>query len=572
MTPHKPKKPKRKKIERQPAASEQRGDRFAKGALFAAIKWAIFPLAMLFGLSLRLAPDIWIGIGGSNYCVWFDEVWTLMLSRLPIKDALFFIHHFDANPPLSYLFLRLAPQQPDGAILRIIPGVFGALAFAAFYYYARRHFKLADFWLASALFALSPVHVWYSLNLRYYSMMDFISAIWFFLTVKLIAAGRAHENADSPSPCPLVHAWLFFSILGILTHNLFAAAWLAGILAIFFSLGTKTFSLLKKPWQFLWIAAPLAYWAQVFIWQRDFAFGYETTLAMPTASMFFAALNDYLILYGMMPGTPLQIAAGSAVSLGPVIWLSWNAFNRAKERKLQPAIVPAALFIAFFPPAVLFAASHVLGNPQLFSRRYMIPSAVALLVIWIYSILQIRQRVLKFSLILAVILFNLMGLYAVFKIQHPPDWKSAADFILEPGGSRWVFTREPVKNLIVSEASCLQTYLPEELPAGFLHFALSETGPTAQPRRLREDLMKMDAAVQKAFERYYPPHLSFGEAGEMFTGGGDALPSRVYAAYFVTGVIQPAPVDDMGDLLGGYFSYEGSREFSGVRVDLWLKK
>lgn len=552
-------------------AHEPRENSLKKGTIYLAIKWALFPLAIIIGLSLRLAPDIWIGIGGSNYCVWFDEVWTLMVSRLPLLDALYFIHHFDANPPLSYLFLRLAPQQPDGEILRIVPGIFGVLALAAFYYYARRHFKSSDFWLAAALFAISPVHVWYSLNLRYYSMMDFVSVVWFFLTVRLIAAGRATDSTESSAHSPLVHTWLFVSILGVLTHNLFAAAWLAGILAMFFTLRTNVFSLFKKPWQYLWIAAPLAYWVQVFLWQREFAFGYETTLAMPTVSMFFAALNDYLILYGMMPGTPLQIAAGSAVVLAPVFYLALSAFRRVKEEKLQPAIVPAALWIALFPPTILFAASHILGNPQLFSRRYMIPSAVALLVIWIYSILQIRLRVLRASLILAVILFNLMGLYAVFKIQHPPDWKSAADFILEPGGTRWVFTREPVKNLIVSEASCLQTYLPEVFPTGLSHFALSESGPTVQPQRLREEATKMDGAVQKAFNRYYPAHLSFEEAKEMINGGA-AHPSRVYVAYFVTGVIQPATVDDMGNLLSGKYNYEGSREFSGVRVDLWLKK
>ena len=537
-----------------------------------AVKWVLFPLALLIGFSLRLAPDIWIQLGGSNYCVWFDEVWTLMVSRLRVRDALYFIHHFDANPPLSYLFLRLAPQQPDGTILRIVPGVFGAAALGLFIWQARRHFKGEWLWLAGALFALSPLHVWYSLNLRYYALMDVIAVGWFFLTARLLAAGRSAKGGGAEVQPSLVHGWLFVSILGMLTHNLFAAAWLAGIVALWAGLGAGFLRIFAMPWRYSWIALPLAYWAQVFIWQREFAFGYETSLSMPTPAMLFSALNDYLILYGMMPGTPLQISAGALVTLGPVAYLAWDAYAARRGGKLAAAIVPISLWLALLPPTMLYAAAHVLGNPQLFSRRYMIPSAVALLVAWALGVMRLKLRPIQCSIVAVLLTLNLMGLYAVFKIQHPPDWKSAANWIAaQNDGSRWAITREPVDNFVVSESSCLQTYLPEVKSENLRHFALSPLGSANQPRRLRANVDSIGGSAKIGFERYYPPHYSFAEFEESLDSDSEDLPDEIMVAYFISGDFFPSPQEDMGGFLSPMYAYEGSREFPGVRVDLWVK-
>ncbi|MEP0814039.1 MAG: hypothetical protein HRF49_05180 [bacterium] len=537
-----------------------------------AVKWILFPLALLAGIVVRLAPEIPMSFGGVQYSIWFDEVWTLLISKLPLKDALYFIHHFDANPPLSYLFLRLTPQLPDGEITRIVPGIFGILALAAFLWLGSRHLRRGEMWLAGSILAISPIHVWYALDLRYYSLMDFISITWFFLTVKLVSLGRELKNArgnrtNGTQQSVTVHLWLLFSALGMLTHNIFAATWLAGTLCLMFCLGRAFPALFNRPLQYLWIVAPLAYWARVFLWQAEFAFGYETTLPMPAFENFLSALNDFLLLFSMVP-----IWLGVIFVFGPIALLIWNALDKKRAGQLVPALVPVCIWIALFPPVLLFAASHVLGNAQLFSRRYMIPTAIAVLVAWALGAAEIKWKPVRVAFIAALAMFSLMGLYAVFYIQYPADWKSVADW-LRPGtsSSRWVIVREADPNYVVSETSCLRAYLPEILPEGFRIFSISPEGASPLPMKVRSEVAKMSDEVRKTFARYYPPHYSFPEFNEILKEGNWTLPPEVYVAY-IAAKPPPDPEIDLGEILGGSFRYEGSKRFAGIRVDLWQRK
>lgn len=557
------------------------------------MRWAIFPFVLIFGVLIRLMPDAAIALfggAGKNYCVWVDEVWTLMLDRLPFLDALYLIHHFDAVPPLSYLLLRMTPQMDDGTILRIVPGLLSAMALAAFLWFGSRHLKRDEIWLVGILLALSPIHFWYSLNLRYYGLMELIAALFIVATARLAASGRgirvkekcrgARETELPTGTSFNVHLWLTLAVAGLLTHNLFTIVIFAAAIALVGMLGRRTFALFTKPLQYAWAAIPVIYWFQVFLWQREFVGGYELTMSMPGIGELFAAYRDFLILY-FQPPSLTAVVISIVVVVIPISAFAYDTYKRANENELLPVIAPVCAWIALLPPVIAAILMYAMQNPQLLSRRYLIPSGIAFLVVWAHGCLKIKPKSIRLVFILAVVMFNLMGLYAVLFIQSPPDWKTAAETMTASRGeSTWVISREATVNLVVSESGCLATYLPDKLPSDFRHYTVSLEGPSPQVFALAKLVSRMSERTIAGFSRYYPPHISMSELQALIenvgnktisslSGSPSSLPDKIYVAYPSTAYYPPSADVDMGEILSEYYTYTERKKIGGITIDRW---
>jgi len=564
------------------------------------MRWAIFPIAMILGVLIRLMPEVAMaafgGGGIANYCVWVDEVWTLMIAQLPFRAALYLIHHFDAVPPLSYLFLRMTPQLDDGTILRIVPGAFSALALGAFLWFGARYLKRDETWLVGVLLALSPIHFWYALNLRYYGLMELVAALFIVATARLIAIGRGIRARDRALPGGTfvsVHLWLFFAAAGLLTHHLFALAILAAVVAMIASLGRRTAALFARPVQYAWALAPLLYWAQVFLWQRGFVGGYKLYLEMPGVDEVIAAFRDFLLLYAQPPSVSFAVIAG-VIIVFPLAVLGFNWYARFRRRELPPVILPVCIWIALIPPVASYLAMIATGNPQVLSRRYLIPSGIAFLVLWTLGCLKIKPAAIRIALIFAVVMFNLFGLYGVLIAQAPPNYRTVAEFILQESlGDTWVVSREPANNLVVNEASCLAAYLPETPRAGFKHLTVSPEGPTAQVFALSQCISRMSERAIRGYSRYYPEHISIAEfqarianaarwygagaravgaGGQFIPRGVDSLPDTIIVIYPSAALNPPTADEDMGPILGEDYAYAGRAQIGGITVDKWALK
>ncbi|MCD6119802.1 hypothetical protein J7K50_08205 [bacterium] len=572
-----------------------------------AMRWALFPAAIVFGVLIRLSPEMFLAMAGRDpLSVWCDEVWTLMIAKIPLLDSLYLIHHFDANPPLSYLFLRLVPQLADGTVVRIMPGLLSALALGSFLWLMSKYLKRDELWLAGVLLALSPIHYWYAVNLRYYSLMDLVAVLWLVSTVTILALGRQIRENGKVFPAGssnAIHIWLFLSICGILTHHLFAAAWLAGIIALLAGLGRKFFMLFRRPIQYLWVVVPLVYWFQVFRWQQEFVSGYKTSLVMPGFTELLGLFRDFLLLYGSVP-----TAAAAVIILLPFGMLAYDLIRKMQGRELVPVIIPISIWVAFFPPIASYIAMVITGNPQLMSRRYLIPSGVAFIVLWAFGCLKLRVRSLRLALILSVVFFNLMGLYAVLFIQDPPNWQEIARMVKPRSGvHQWIVSREPIESLVVNESSCLATYLPATEYEGLMHFSVSMDGPSLQEYALSETISRMGDRAVRGFRRFYPPHISMdefagliGAAGATagsnteggFPGGFDHMPGflrgrthkastplttlerprRIFVIYHTYGSPPPEGEGDMGLALDFAYKYQGRIVYDGICVDEWTEK
>jgi uncharacterized membrane protein len=186
------------------------------------VAWAVVALA--FALRLYRLPD-------QN--LWWDEGWTLWLSQLdPVAIAL--RTAADAHPPLHYWLLHYWGQLAGGDVVagRMMSVYFGVLSVAVMF---RVGAHAGGPWLgalAALLLALARFHLWWSQDIKNYTLAGFFGLIATWATLRLMTAAhpprpRAALWAGYGAATLLAvysHylAWLLF-----LAHNVFVALWLA---------------------------------------------------------------------------------------------------------------------------------------------------------------------------------------------------------------------------------------------------------------------------------------------------------------------------------------------------------
>jgi hypothetical protein len=119
-------------------------------------------------LALRL-----IGIGVN--LLWYDELFTVAISRLPFLSMLQAIRG-DVHPPLWYAlewgWIRIAGAGPVS--LRILPALFGTAGVAELYQLVRRIGGETPARWAGILMAVMPTQIYYSQEARMYSLLTLL--------------------------------------------------------------------------------------------------------------------------------------------------------------------------------------------------------------------------------------------------------------------------------------------------------------------------------------------------------------------------------------------------------------
>jgi len=112
--------------------------------------------------------------------LWTDEVAGVLVSDHGLAGIIGIIALFDVSPPLSYLFIRLVLFFGRSDIwLRVPFELLGALACGLLFLLFRRlGMKLS--WLAGALLALVPMHIYLTQEIRHYALSSVLSILWMF--------------------------------------------------------------------------------------------------------------------------------------------------------------------------------------------------------------------------------------------------------------------------------------------------------------------------------------------------------------------------------------------------------
>lgn len=135
-----------------------------------------FRASLLFAAALGLRL---YGLGTQS--LWFDEIYTWFVARLPWQEGWQFLVADGVHPPLFYWLFKLwlAPWGPHPAewILRFPSALIGAASVPALYFLGRRWFGENTGLLAALLLAVSPFNIWYSQEARMYSLVVLLAIL-----------------------------------------------------------------------------------------------------------------------------------------------------------------------------------------------------------------------------------------------------------------------------------------------------------------------------------------------------------------------------------------------------------
>lgn len=119
--------------------------------------------------------------GYDRLSLWLDEGFTVMFARMPWDQVLGLRGAYDPHPPLYYALVKLAallaPEVSAGRLLSVIAGT---LTTPVVYVLGRKLFNPWAGIVASAVVALSPLHVWYSQEARQYAIAFLLVALSYY--------------------------------------------------------------------------------------------------------------------------------------------------------------------------------------------------------------------------------------------------------------------------------------------------------------------------------------------------------------------------------------------------------
>lgn len=136
---------------------------------------SIFLILLLAGI-LRLP--------GISQSLWLDEAAQAVMSSAPL--SVIWRVDGDFHPPLFHYLLHFWMQLSTAeSWMRLLPVIFGVATIYVVYLFALKFFKSEKIArLAALLLAISPYHVWYSQELRSYSLVTFLTMLSTYLIVQ----------------------------------------------------------------------------------------------------------------------------------------------------------------------------------------------------------------------------------------------------------------------------------------------------------------------------------------------------------------------------------------------------
>lgn len=144
--------------------------------------------------------------------IWLDEAISINYHASGTFQSMFkSLVKFDCNPPLYFIILHYwLWLGRETFTIRLLSAIFGIISLPVFYYLAKVIFSTSTALIGTLLFSLSPYHLWYSQEVRMYSLQVLLILCSFYYFSLLI-------QSQNPKKVTWL-LYILFTVAGLYTH------------------------------------------------------------------------------------------------------------------------------------------------------------------------------------------------------------------------------------------------------------------------------------------------------------------------------------------------------------------
>lgn len=357
-------------------------------------------LAIVIALTALGALLRFYGIDAQS--LWFDELLSLTISRLPLQEVIYSPASID--PPLYYVLLHfwLYFGRADGIVraLSVLPAI---ATIPVIFYLGKKLFDAQVGVVAALLFVLSPFQLVYAHEARMYSWLVLFAALSVLTFLRAQELNRQRDWA----------LWIVAMTLALYTHNF------AGLLLIALDLDAlmrwrrDQANLRAVVISNLIIDALFLPWFIVLLQKFHWLL---PALWIKPPTLFHVISTLYLFIFGHTLPFPINaITLGLVVAVLAFLAIAlWHAMRRnvaQEQRALQ-----LLLLASFVPPLLTFLISQW---KSVYIDRLLLESAPAFYVLLAWGLMKSDRRA---AIRLCAIVALPLTLFAIFNWYANPDY------------------------------------------------------------------------------------------------------------------------------------------------------
>jgi uncharacterized membrane protein len=365
-------------------------------------------LILLLGFSLRVV--------NINQSLWLDEaISTVVAKDYSFLGIIFEFIKGDNHPPLFYLILKIWGNLFgfSDITLRFLPILFGTLTILFTYLFLKKLFDKKIAFLGSFLLTISPLHIYYSQEIRMYPILSFWAILLMYLFIFLVT-----ERAKT------IYWWLFAVLLIVLMATDYVGVFL---LPVFLLIAYKEKFITKKfVLAFLPLIIVFISWIPIFWAQSETAKIQLSSLPGWRSLAGGANLKEVMVLWmkfvlGRISFYP-KIGYYLIVSLFsiPVIITLYKAHFNKKN---------IWLWIYFLTPLIgSFLFSFIIPVFNYFRFIYVLPAFYGLIAVGLFNL---KNRTNQLILISLIIIGNIIGtgIYFFDQSNQREQWRQSVEYI-----------------------------------------------------------------------------------------------------------------------------------------------
>ena len=355
------------------------------------------------GLRLDEAQSVW----QASHTLEYIHYYMSKNVHLPLHNSLL---HFWMN--------MFGSGERNIRILSAIPGI---LTIPSMYFLANEILNKKGALFAAFVVAISPFYIWYSREIRMYTLLALTSTLSYFFYIRILKYNSFQYYLG----------YLIINIIGIYTHYFFLFVLL--IQGMFFLLSWKVNfnenKIVNKKRQLVYfnLAAAVLFisyipWIKTLIFSSNGIAKFGPALDIPTP--FNIILTFFEFTFGYQPVNYTSML----LSLWPLLILSGFLFLEKRRNPFSPFLYLAILGILF--PLIIVYIISVTAKPM-YLTRYLTPMTPMYLILITWFLLEIKGK-LKVVIIILFLFTTLTLLYNQFTNPDNPereDYKSAVEYL-----------------------------------------------------------------------------------------------------------------------------------------------